>query len=39
MNACFGGWAYRLPAHKGEDLAMRRKALLVDVPGAEGGGG
>ena len=39
INACFGGWAYRIPDHKGEDLAMRRDALLVDVPAAEGRGG
>ena len=39
INARFGGWAYRIPDHKGEDLAMRRDALLVDVPAAEGRGG
>ena len=39
INARFGGWAYRLPDHKGEDLVMRREALLVDVPAAEGRGG
>lgn len=39
INARFGGWAYRIPDHKGEDLAMRRDALLVDVPAAPGRGG
>ena len=39
INARFGGWAYRIPDHKGEDLAMSREALLVDVPAADGRGG
>ena len=39
INARFGGWAYRLPDHKGNHLSMRRDALLVDVPAADGRGG
>ena len=39
INARFKGWAYRLPDHKGDALAMRREALLVEVPAAEGGEG
>ena len=38
INARFGGWAYRLPGHKGDHLAMRREALLVEVPATEGRG-
>lgn len=39
INARFGGGAYRLPEHKGDDLTMSRDALLVEVPVAGGRGG
>lgn len=39
INDRFGGWAYRIPDHKGDHLAMRRSALLVEVPAADGSRG